>query len=130
MRRRAVITSATAAVALGGGGVYVTRGGLDRVITASADGNVVEVSLVDAFAWFDVTPDVVEVEQGSSLTIEVVNRASGPHDLELAGVRTRVLEPGEREQLRIGRIVESITGRCTVGEHDSAGMTVEIRVVD
>lgn len=128
MNRWTTVALCVATACVVGGGVFVARGGLDRVVIASADDSVVEVALVDSFAWFDVTPDVIEVERGSSLTIDVINRAEGVHDLEIAGIRTRPLEPGERERLRFGRVDTTTTGRCTIGEHDSTGMTVEIRV--
>jgi uncharacterized cupredoxin-like copper-binding protein len=112
--------------------VFVVSGGLDRTTTARARGGgvqVVTVELVDSYAWFDITPDVIEIAAGTELVFDVVNRAGGVHDLEVAGQRTRLLEPGESQQLELGVITESLHGRCTVGDHDSAGMTLDIRVV-
>ena len=65
---------------------------------------------------------------GTELTLDVVNRADGAHDLEVLGSRTRTLPPGESERLDLGLVTESLQGRCTIGDHDAAGMTMEIRV--
>jgi nitrite reductase (NO-forming) len=112
--------------------VFVVSGGLDRTTTArprGAEEQVVTVELVDSYAWFDITPDVIEVAADTELVLDVVNRAGGMHDLEVAGQRTRLLEPGESQRLELGVITESLHGRCTVSDHDSAGMTLDIRVV-
>jgi len=115
----------------GGAAVFVIRGGLDRTTIALGDGSsgqVIEVRLVDSYAWFDITPDIIEVEAGVHLVLDVVNAADATHDLEVAGQHTRMLAPGESQQLDLGIIVDDITGRCTIGEHDAAGMTLHIHV--
>jgi hypothetical protein len=112
--------------------VFVVNGGLDQTTTGRPRGvgtQVVDVDLFDSYAWFDITPDVIEVAAGTELVLDVVNRAGGVHDLEVAGQRTRLLGPGEAQRLELGVITESLPGRCTVGDHDSAGMTLDIRVV-
>jgi hypothetical protein len=133
MKRKVVIGGLVAvAVVVVAAFTFVVNGGLDRTTTARPRGageQVVTVELVDSYAWFDITPDVIEVAAGTELVLDVVNRASDVHDLEVAGQRTRPLESGESERLELGAITESLHGRCTVGDHDSAGMTLDIRVV-
>jgi nitrite reductase (NO-forming) len=112
--------------------IFVINGGLDPTTTARPQGvgtHVVPVELVDTYAWFDITPDLIEVVAGTELTLDVVNSADGVHDLEIAGQRTRLLEPGESQRLELGVITESLHARCTVGDHDSAGMTLNVHVV-
>jgi hypothetical protein len=112
--------------------VFIVTGGLDRSTTARARGDgpqVLVVELVAAFAWYDITPDVIEVEPGTELILEVVNHDDEVHDLEVGEHRTRMLDPGEFELLELGVVTKSIGGRCTVGDHDSAGMTMDVRVV-
>ena len=133
MNRKVLIGGVVATVSLAVAGiVFVGNGGLDRTTTARPPGageHVVTVELVDSFAWFDITPDVIEVASGTELVLDVVNRAGGVHDLEIAGQQTRLLEPGESQRMELGVITESLPGHCTVGDHDSAGMTFDIRVV-
>ena len=111
--------------------LFVVADGLDRTTTMRPAGSgrqVVTVELVDSYAWFDISPDVIEVAPGTELVLDVVNRADGAHDLEVAGLRTRTLQRGESERLELGVVTESLDGRCTIGDHDAAGMTVQIRV--
>jgi hypothetical protein len=132
MQRKVLIASGIVTAVAGAALVaFVLTGGLDTTTTARPQGTgpqVVTVELVDSYAWYDITPDVIEVAAGTELILDVVNRASGVHDLKIAGKRTRLLEPGESQRLELG-VAESVTGRCTVGDHDAAGMTVDIRVV-
>ena len=131
--KRKVLTASGIVTAVAGAALvtFVLTGGLDSTTTARLQGagpQVVSVELVDSYAWYDITPDVIEVPAGTELILAVVNRASGVHDLEIAGKRTRLLEPGESQRLEL-RLAGSVGGRCTVGDHDAAGMTVDIRVV-
>lgn len=72
---------------------------------------------------------MIEVEGGTHLVLEVVNEGAGPHDLALpGGLRTEVLAAGESQRLEVGPVTDDRTGRCTIGDHDVAGMTVELRV--
>jgi nitrite reductase (NO-forming) len=112
--------------------VFVFAGGFDRTTTARPAGSgrqVVTVELIDSYAWFDISPDVIEVAPATELVLDVVNQADGAHDLDVAGVRTRTLQSGESERLDLGVVTESFDARCTIGDHDAAGMTLEIRVV-
>ena len=90
--------------------VFVVSGGLDRTTTARPRGageQVVTVELIDSYAWFDITPDVIEVAAGTELVLDVVNRAGGVHDLEVGGAADatararRVSAAGARRDHRV-----------------------------
>ena len=132
MNHKVLLAAGIVATALGAAlVVFVVAGGLDRTTTARLAGSgrqVVTVELIDSYAWFDISPDVIEVAPGTELVLDVVNQADGAHDLDVAGLRTRTLGPGESERLDLGAVTESFHARCTIGDHDAAGMTLEIRV--
>jgi hypothetical protein len=135
IRRHCVATAAGTVAALGLLGVigFALAGGFDETTTARLSGDgvrVVRVALVDRAVGFDITPDVVEVEGGTHVVIEVANEADGRHDLAVDnGPRTAVLAPGESERLDLGRVTADHSARCTIGDHDIAGMTLDIRAV-
>ena len=61
------------------------------------------------------------------VVVEVANEAGDPHDLAIdGGHHTALLEPGETERLDLGEVTSDQGGRCTVGDHDIAGMTLAI----
>jgi plastocyanin len=131
--RAATAVGAVAALALVGVIGFALAGGFDETTTARVSGDgvrVVRVALVDRSIGFDVTPDVVEVEAGTHVVVEVVNEGGGPHDLAIdGGPRTAVLAPGETERLDLGQVTADHSARCTIGDHDIAGMTLAIRAV-
>lgn len=133
IRRHRVATAAGAVAALGLVGLigFALAGGFDETTTARVSGDgvrVVRVALVDRAVGFDITPDVVEVEAGTHVVIEVANEADGRHDLAVDdGPRTAVLARGETERLDLGRVTADRSARCTIGDHDIAGMTLDIR---
>jgi hypothetical protein len=133
IRRHRVATAAGAVAALGLVGLigFALAGGFDETTTARVSGDgvrVVRVALVDRAVGFDITPDVVEVEAGTHVVIEVANEADGRHDLAVVdGPRTAVLARGETERLDLGRVTADRSARCTIGDHDIAGMTLDIR---
>ena len=132
-RHRLAVAVAAAVATLGlAAAAFVLAGGLDETTTARAAGDgpqVVRVALVDRAVGFDVTPDVIEVAAGTHLVVEVVNEAGGVHDLAVAGgPRTAALRPGEAERLDLGVVTSAGTGRCTVGDHDIAGMTLAVEL--
>jgi nitrite reductase (NO-forming) len=135
IRRHRVATAAGALTAIGLVGVigFALAGGLDETTTSRVSGDgvrVVRVALVDRAVGFDITPDVVEVEAGTHVVLEVANEADGRHDLVVdGGPRTAVLAAGDTERLDLGRVSADHSARCTIGDHDIAGMTVAIRVV-
>lgn len=130
--RIVVALGLVAGLGLAGVAAFVAGGGLDETTTVRVAGDgvqVVRVALVDRSVGFDVTPDVVEVEAGTHVVLEVVNEAGGDHDLMFdEGLRTDVLAPGERQRLDLGRVIDDPTGRCTIGDHDLAGMTLDLRL--
>jgi hypothetical protein len=135
IRRHRLLTALGTVTVLGLVGVagFVLSGGLDETTTARVSGDgvqVVRVALVDRTLGFDVTPDVIEVDRGTHVVVEVANEAGGPHDLAIAGgPRSAVLDPGQSERLDLGRVTSDHSGRCTIGDHDIAGMTLAIRAV-
>lgn len=134
IRRHRLAAALALAAALGVVGVtaFALGGGFDETTTARVSGDgvqVVRVALVDRAVGFDVSPDVVEVERGTHVVLEVVNEARDPHDLAVeGGSRTAVLDPGDRERLDLGVVTAEASGRCTIGDHDIAGMTLALVV--
>jgi hypothetical protein len=135
IRRHRVVTAVGMIAALGLIGVvgFTLVGGFDETTTTRVSGDgvqVVRVALVDRAVGFDITPDIVEVERGTHVVVEVANEAGGRHDLAVdGGPRTAVLAPGETERLDLGEVISDDSGHCTIGDHDIAGMTLAIRVV-
>jgi hypothetical protein len=84
---------------------------------------------VDATGGFDVTPDVVLVDPGTHLILDVVNDANEVHDLAVDGgsSRTRMLDPGESQRLDLGRVSADIRALCTLSGHELAGMSLDVQ---
>jgi hypothetical protein len=135
IRRHRLVTSLGTLAALGliGVAVFALAGGFDTTTTARVSGDgvqVVRVALVDRAVGFDITPDVIEVEQDTRLVVEVANEADHPHDLAIdGGPHTALLDPGETERLDLGEVTSDHAGRCTIGDHDIAGMTLAVNAV-
>jgi uncharacterized cupredoxin-like copper-binding protein len=136
MKRRHVLIGVgvvvgLAALALG---VFAAFGGIDPVSRERAAGEgtqVVEVRLVDQALGFDIQPDVVEIEKGTHVVLDVVNDAEGAHDLTIdSGRRTKTLEPGESERLDLGTVDAEHDAWCGIGNHKIGGMTLDLRLVD
>jgi plastocyanin len=130
--RLAAALATAAAVGVAGVTAYALAGGFDETTTVRVSGDgvqVVRVALVDRAVGYDVSPDVVEVEPGTHVVLEVVNETGAPHDLAVAdGPRTAVLGPGGRERLDLGQVTAGASGRCTIGDHDIGGMTLDLAV--
>ena len=81
MNHKVLLAAGIVATALGAAlVVFVVAGGLDRTTTARLAGSgrqVVTVELIDSYAWFDISPDVIEVAPGTELVLDVVNQADG-----------------------------------------------------
>jgi hypothetical protein len=135
IQRHRVVTSLGTLAALGviGVALFALAGGFDTTTTTRVSGDgvqVVRVALVDRVVGFDITPDVVEVEQGTHVVVEVANQADHRHDLAIdGGPHTAVLDPGETDRLDLGELTSDHSGRCTIGDHDIAGMTLAIDAV-
>ena len=132
-RRLAIGTAVALVVALGALAAFALAGGLDKTTTERVTGGgteVARVALVDAAVGFDVTPDVVVVDPGTHLILDVVNDGSDVHDLAVDGgsSRTRMLDPGESQRLELGRVTADIQAVCTLSGHELAGMSVDVQV--
>ena len=85
----------------------------------------IAVELGDLF----VKPSSVEVAAGTELVLKVRNSGAMPHDLKLGGTTgTRLLQPGESEQVSLGPIDESAQAWCTVPGHKAGGMVLDVKV--
>jgi nitrite reductase (NO-forming) len=133
-RHRLLIATAVALViALGTLAAFALAGGLDKTTTERVTGGgtkVVRVALVDATVGFDVTPDVVLVDPGTHLILDVVNEGNDVHDLAVDGgsSRTRMLDPGESQRLDLGRVSADIRTLCTLSGHALAGMSLDVQL--
>jgi hypothetical protein len=87
---------------------------------------------VDAAVGFDVTPDVVVVDRGTHLILDVVNEGNDVHDLAVDGgsSRTRMLDPGESQRLDLGRVSADIRTLCTLSGHELAGMSLDVQLAE
>lgn len=135
LSRRFLILATAALLAVGLGIVVVVglAGGFDKVTTRRLAGGgtkVVHVALVDATLGLDVTPDIITVDPGTHLVLDVVNESDEVHDLALEGgsPRTRRLDRGESQRLNLGPLDKNVEMWCTLPDHKVAGMTIQIRV--
>jgi nitrite reductase (NO-forming) len=135
LRRRSILIAIAAllAVGLAGALALALAGGFDETTTKRLSGGgtkTIPVALVDAAVGFDVTPDVIVVDPGTRVILEVRNDGDGIHDLAIAGgsSRTRMLDPGESQRLDLGTITQTVDAWCTLPDHKLAGMTLDIRV--
>lgn len=132
--RSVIITTATVlAVGLSVIVAVGLAGGFHKTTAERVSGGgtkVVRVALVDATVGFAVTPDVVSVDSGTHLILDVVNHGDEVHDLAVDGgpSRTRMLNPGESRRLDLRTVTHDIHTWCTLPDHKLAGMTLDIRV--
>lgn len=127
-----IAAAAVLVIAVCGLAAFALAGGFDRTTTQRASGGgtkLVRVALVDAAVGFDVTPDVVAVDPGTHLILDVVNSGDEVHDLAVDGgsPRTRMLAPGESQRLDLGRVTADIRMLCTLPGHEFAGMSMYVR---
>ncbi len=74
-------------------------------------------------------PNQVTVNPGDQLVIELVNDdPTTTHDLSIAGRTTPRLAPGERAELDVGVINNSVQGWCTIAGHRQMGMVFDVIV--
>jgi nitrite reductase (NO-forming) len=109
-------------------------GAFDPITTRVVHGGgtkVVRVALKDSTLGFDVTPDVVTVDAGTHLVLDVVNQADERHDLAVSGgaTRTPLLDPGASAHLDLGTLVHGFDAWCTISEHKLFGMSIAVHVV-
>jgi nitrite reductase (NO-forming) len=133
-RWRLLLIVGVIGLAVLGAGGFALLGGFDRTVAERVSGTetqVVRIALVDAVVGFDVTPDVLEVDRGTHVVLDVVNEGDEPHDLAVdGGAQTRLLDPDESQRLDLGRVAGDSAALCTLPGHKAAGMTLEIRGVD
>jgi nitrite reductase (NO-forming) len=133
-RWRPLVIAGLIGLAVLGVGGFAFLGGFDRTVSKRVSGiqtQVVRVALVDAVVGFDVTPDVLKVDRGTHVVLNVVNESDEPHDLAVdGGAQTRLLDPGESQRLDLGSVAGDSAALCTVPGHRVAGMTLEIQAID
>jgi nitrite reductase (NO-forming) len=121
-------------LAILGVAAFALSGGFDKTTSERVSGTetqVVRVALVAAAVGFDVTPDVLEVDRGTHVVLNVVNEGGEDHDLAVeGGAMTRTLGPGQSQRLDLGTVVGDRAAWCTLPNHKVAGMTLDIEVVD
>jgi len=78
-----VATIALAVALAGVGGFFALYDTTSSTRVSGGGTKVVAVALVDAPVGFDVTPDVVTVDPGTRLVLEVVNKAGEKTKVEL-----------------------------------------------
>lgn len=90
-----------------------------------------EVTVDVTLTEFAVTADVTEIPAWATVTLNVTNDGSIPHDVEINGeVKTAMLDAGQSETITYdapGSGVLSLV--CTVAGHSAAGMTLELPIV-
>jgi nitrite reductase (NO-forming) len=125
-----LVATIVLAVALAGvGGFFALYDKTSSERVSGGGTKVVAVALVDARVGFDVTPDVVTVDRGTRLVLEVVNKAGEVHDLAVrGGPHTRMLSPGQSQRLDLGLVTSRLDAWCTIPGHKTAGMTLDLRV--
>ncbi len=122
-RRSMLVATIALAVVLVGVGVFFALYDTTSSERVSGGGTkVVAVALVDARVGFDVTPDVVVVDRGTRVVLEVVNKAGEVHDLAVrGGPHTRMLSPGQSQRLDLGLVTSRQDAWCTIPGHKAAG---------
>jgi uncharacterized cupredoxin-like copper-binding protein len=119
----AAIALVTAVVGVGLAARAVVRA--EDVRSGAVGTAPVRVTLDDS----SITPEVVTAPLGGSL--QVVNAASGPHNLSVKGedVATPDLPAGEEAELDLGNLAAgTYTIICSIPGHEAAGMTAELRI--
>ncbi len=132
-RKALMIVGTLVMLTIGAVVVLTLTNGFDNVTTQHVGGaspRTVPVHLVDTAFGFDATPDVITVDRGAHLILEVVNDGNEKHDLALGGgaLRTRMLDPGDSQRLDLGTITHDIKAWCTLPGHKFLGMMLEIRM--
>jgi nitrite reductase (NO-forming) len=76
-----------------------------------------------------VKPSSIEVPAGSPVVLRVTNAGAMSHDLQVGGTDgTRMLAPGESQEVTVGPFEADTQAWCTVPGHKEAGMVMDIRV--
>lgn len=97
-----------------------------RSASGQASGKVVRVAVTMRDMRF--VPNRIEASAGDRVIVDLTNADVMPHDLQLAGVRTDLVKPGESATLEAGVVTASQQGWCTVVGHRQMGMTLDLVV--
>lgn len=132
-RRTTLIVGAVLAVGLAALVTVALGGGFDTTVTERVSGGgtrVVHVALVDATLGLAIRPNVITVDRGTRLVLDVENEGGEAHDLAVAGgtSRTRMLGAGESQRLDLGTTTTTTKAWCTLPGHKLAGMTLTIEI--
>jgi hypothetical protein len=133
--KRTAVAAAVAAAAvlvIGAGlfAAFVLMYGFDTNKTQRVSGGGTQVASIE-LSGFDVTPGTLEVNSGTHLVLEVLNRGDQAHDLAVdGGVRSRKLNAGESQRLDLGPISQAMQMSCTQSWHEFVGMKLHIRIVE
>lgn len=84
----------------------------------------IEVELGELY----VEPSSIEVDHGEQVILRVTNRGAAPHDLLVGDTGTRLLDPGDSEEIVVGPFDTGLRAWCTVPGHREAGMEMEVVV--
>ena len=94
--------------------------------TAKPTTKTVDVTLGE----FYVKPASLTVPKNTTLILNVTNKGKQDHDLKVGNKMTPTLKPGAKSVLTTAAIEDTIQGFCTLPGHRSAGMVMDINVVD
>lgn len=104
-----------------------TVGSAAAPVAVAETGTTVRVQVAARDMRF--VPASVEAQPGDRVIIELVNEdPTTVHDLLVGTVRTPRLAPGERAELDLGIVGQSMAGWCTVVGHRQMGMTFDVVV--
>ena len=107
--------------------LFLPSGGSETGTAGAASGPPQAFSV--ELGEFFVRPASVEVEPGRPVLLTVTNGGTMPHDLKLDGTQgTRMLDPGETQEVDIGMIDQQGSAWCTVPGHREAGMVLALSV--
>ena len=107
--------------------LFLPSGGSETGTAGAASGPPQAFSV--ELGEFFVRPASLEVEPGRPVLLTVTNGGTMPHDLKLDGTQgTRMLDPGETQEVDIGMIEQQGSAWCTVPGHREAGMVLELSV--
>ena len=94
----------------------------------AAGGGVTEVDVT--LADISVSPNMIEVPSGQAVTLHVTNEGAMAHDFKVEGTTgTKMLEPGESQDIVIGPFTADAKVWCTVPGHKEAGMLMAVHVL-
>jgi nitrite reductase (NO-forming) len=101
----------------------------DNVGSSGSSAAPINKTLDVTLGEFFVKPASINLPKGSTLTLNVKNVGAVPHDLKVGSQVTPMLNPGKSSVLKVGVVVATVQGFCTVPGHKAAGMTFDV-VVD